>query len=45
MFAALLSLLVAALLLVPAAWFLFAFIRYMVSGEYDIDQRLHEILD
>ena len=46
MFATLITLtiLLALLVLGWAIWFLIEFIRYVLSGEYEIDQRLRKIL-
>ena len=46
MFATLLALtiLIAILILGWAIWFLIEFIRYVRSGEYEIDQRLRKIV-
>jgi hypothetical protein len=35
--------LIALLIFGWALWFLFEFIRYVASGEYEIDERLREI--
>ena len=46
MFATLIALatLLGILVLVWAIWFLIEFIRYVLSGEYEIDQRLRKIV-
>ena len=46
MFATLIALaiLLAILILGWAIWFLIEFIRYVLSGEYEIDQRLRKIV-
>lgn len=36
-------LLIAALLLGWALWFVIELVRYVVSGEYEMDQRLHAV--
>jgi hypothetical protein len=38
-----LVILLTALLLGYGAWFLFEFIRYMLSGQYDIDKRIWKV--
>jgi hypothetical protein len=38
------AILLAILILGWATWFLFEFIRYVLSGEYEIDQRLRKIV-
>jgi hypothetical protein len=43
MLAAILILLLAALMLGYAGWFLFEFIRYLRSGQYEIDRRIREV--
>jgi hypothetical protein len=43
MLATILILLLAALVLGYAGWFLFEFIRYLRSGQYDIDQRIRDV--
>ncbi len=34
---------VAALILIWAVWFVIAMIRYIASGQYDVDKRLRDI--
>ena len=34
---------IATLILIRAAWFIIRFIQYVGSGEYEMDQRLHDI--
>ena len=38
-----LAILIALALLCWALWFLFEFLRYLISGEYRIDRRLRDI--
>lgn len=38
-----LTLLLAGLVLGYAGWFLFEFIRYLRSGQYEIDQRIRDV--
>jgi hypothetical protein len=39
----LIAILIVALFLGWAAWFVIEFIRYLVTGEYEVDQRLRDI--
>jgi hypothetical protein len=34
---------IATLILIWAVWFIIRFIQYVGSGEYEMDQRLHDI--
>ena len=36
------AILLAAIVLGYGGWYLYVFIRYITSGEYDIDQRIRE---
>jgi hypothetical protein len=38
-----LTAILAAILLGGGAWYLFAFVRYMRSGQYDVDKRFREL--
>ena len=43
MLATLLSILLAAIVFGCGGWFLFEFIRYVASGEYDVDKRFWDV--
>ena len=43
MLATLITILLAAIILGYGSWYLYAFIRYITSGEYDIDKRFREM--